>query len=476
MIERAATLAVVALAVGCSAEPPSAIVINNVTVVDVETGDVHPDMAIHTRDGRIEGVRPAADIETTGDVSVIDGSGTFAIPGLWDMHVHALNSTDLSHLFLTLFVAHGITGFRDTWGSLDVAQQVTARFENGDVLVPRFILAGNLVDGPNPVWPTSVIADTPDRGAAIVDSLIDSGAAFIKVYSKLAPDVYHAIAERARERGVPFVGHVPSRVGVREAAAAGQSSMEHLNGVVVACSTEHEALLGDINEWVDATARGETTEPYGALTNRVLTRALDTQPRAGCGDLLATLETHASYQVPTLVTLRGVRHMDDPEFQADPRLEYVPPSIRSFWKPGNQTYATFTAEIQMRAMERERTIVGMMDDAGVPLLAGSDTPNPYAFPGFGLHDELSLLVEAGLSPLHALQAATIAPAQFLGAVDSLGTIAPGKVADLVLLEANPLEDIDHVRQIRAVMLRGRYFDRDALDGMLEEAKRFSNGG
>jgi imidazolonepropionase-like amidohydrolase len=475
-MRRTATLVGMAFALGCGAEGPSEILIDNVTVVDVETGELLPGMSVRTREGRIESVEPAATRDEPGDALVVDGAGTFAIPGLWDMHVHALNTPGLSQLFLTLFVANGITGFRDTWGSLDVARQMEALAADDGFPVPRFVMAGNLVDGPDPVWPTSIVADTPDRGRAIVDSLVSAGAGFIKVYSKLAPEVYHAIAARANELGVPFAGHVPARVSVREAAAAGQRTMEHLYGVVAGCSTEHEALVTEFDEWAKQADRGETTEPYGALGNRLLAEALDTQPVDGCGDLFATFASHHTWQVPTLVTLRGVRHMGDPDFRQDPRLEFVPSAIRSFWNPGNETYANFASETQTRAMARERELVGMMAAAGVPMLAGSDTPNPYAFPGFGLHDELSLFVESGLSPLDALRAATIRPAEFLGATDSLGTVGVGKVADFVLLDGNPLENIANVRKIRGVMLQGRYFDRDALDAMLEEAKSFSRGG
>lgn len=471
-----ARLVAMVLALGCAGEGPAEIVINNVTVVNVETGELLADVSVRTRDGRIETVGPTATGDEARDVLVIDGSGAFAIPGLWDMHVHALNSPALSNLFLTLFVANGITGFRDTWGSLEVARQMEALSASDGLPMPRFVMAANLVDGPDPVWPTSIVAETPDRGRAIVDSLVSAGAGFIKVYSKLAPDVYHAIAERANELGVPFAGHVPARVSVRDAAAAGQRSMEHLYGVVTGCSTEHQALITELDEWATQSTQGEPTESYGALSNRLLAEALDTQPVDGCGDLFATLSSHKVWQVPTLVTLRGVRHMGDPEFQQDPRLEFVPSGIRTFWNPGNDTYTNFASETQTRAMARERELVGMMAAAGVPLLAGSDTPNPYAFPGFGLHDELSLFVESGLSPLDALRAATIRPAEFLGATDSLGTVSVGKVADFVLLDGNPLEDIENVRRIRGVMLNGRYFDRDELDAMLEEAKSFSRGG
>ncbi len=171
----------------------------------------------------------------------------------------------------------------------------------------------------------------------------------------------------------------------------------------------------------------------------------------------------------------GIVHCKRDLAGADPRLEYMPPAIRAFWSPTTVQYAALTSETEMRAMNRERELVGMMDRAGVPLLAGSDTPNPYAFPGFGLHDELSLFVESGLSPLNALRAATIRAAEFLGMADSIGTVTVGKLADLVLLEGNPLTDIENVRRIRGVMLSGVYYNRQALDAMLDDVKRSAAG-
>jgi imidazolonepropionase-like amidohydrolase len=196
-----------------------------------------------------------------------------------------------------------------------------------------------------------------------------------------------------------------------------------------------------------------------------------------CRTLLETLARNRTWQVPTLVLNRGLAYLNDPAFEADPRLEYMPPAWRDSWLPENDPYLLSTEEgYQLRRQHHARKleITGLAAQAGVGIMAGSDTPNAFVFPGFALHDELALLVEAGLTPLQALQAATLNPARYLEATDSLGTIEAGKVADLVLLDANPLEDISNTRRISAVVLNGRYLDRRALDELLLRAKEKAN--
>lgn len=463
-------VAVIVLA-GCGAGGPEPdLVIRGVSVVDVESGEVHPDVAVTVHGDRITEIGPFAASGEGGTTLVVDGQGGFVIPGLWDMHVHALNPGGLHVDMLKLFVANGVTGFRDTWGSFAVAERARSDGAAGSLPVPRFIMSGNLVDGPPPVWPTSIVAESVDRGRFLVDSLAEAGAAFIKVYSRLPPDVFDAIAQRANERGIPFAGHVPVQVTTRHAASLGQRTIEHLTGVAIGCSSVEAEIVNDWRELAGRQASGETSADLTGVFARIQQRVLETQDDTLCREQWDVFVANDTWHVPTLVTLRGVRHLNDPTFQEDPRLEFMPPAIREFWSPSTDQYAAATSEADTRAMVREREFVGMMHRSGVPLLAGSDTPNPYAFPGFGLHDELSLLVESGLSPLDAVRAATIRPADFLGTADSLGSVVVGKLADLVILEDNPLTEIDNVRQIRGVVLAGVYYDRQAFDSLLDEVR------
>jgi 8-hydroxy-5-deazaflavin:NADPH oxidoreductase len=473
------------------------LAIRGTWIVDVTDGSLHPDQTVLLQGNRIAAIGPATAIAVPQGAEVVDAAGGYLIPGLWDMHTHLLWSTDegerlwvkmppdldswtlWEHYYapsLDLLIANGVTGMREMWGNPDIARRVQADAEAGVRLVPRMIMAGRRVDGAPPLWPGALVAATPGRGRALVDSLGAAGADFIKPYSHLAPDVYFAIVEQALERGIPVAGHVPFRVPASAAAAAGQRSFEHLIGILQGCSSEEARLIDHSREQIEAAAH-EDRERVAELDRQWKVRVLATQNHDDCRTLMATLARSGTWQVPTLVLNRGLAYLNDPDFAADPRLKYIPPAWRDSWLPENDPYLLSTAEgYQLRRQHhaRKMEITGLAAQLGVGIMAGSDTPNAFVFPGFALHDELELLVEAGLTPLQALQAATLNPALFLEATDSLGTVEAGKLADLVLLDANPLEDIHNTRRIRGVVLNGRYLDRQALDGLLAVAEGAAN--
>jgi imidazolonepropionase-like amidohydrolase len=243
--------------------------------------------------------------------------------------------------------------------------------------------------------------------------------------------------------------------------------------VLTGCSTEEEAILADWRRIVGLMRDGNLAALTGEYMEPVR-RGLATQDEARCHRLAELFVANQTWQVPTLVSLRGKAFLREMAAADDPRVRYfTPPSRWTGGRPFEFPMSEEQWEILQAQFEREKEIVGMMAAAGVPFLAGSDTATPWAFPGFGLHDELELLVEAGLTPLQALQAATLNPARFLEATDSLGTIASGKLADIVLLDANPLEDIRNTQRIAGVVLNGRYLDRRALDALLAAAAEAS---
>jgi imidazolonepropionase-like amidohydrolase len=450
----------------------AAVAIRGATVVDVRDGSLARDRTVLVEGNRITAVGPVAEVAVPAGAEVVEASGGFVVPCLWDMHVHATNQGDVQP-FLTLFIATGITGFREPWGSLAVAD--TARAEIAARRVagpPRQVVAGALIDGPARIWPGSLITLTPEEGRRAADSLHAAGAPFLKLYESLLPETYFAIAERARALGIPIAGHVSAAVAASDASDAGLRSIEHLSGVLAGCSTEEDAILAD-NLLATQAALGGGGGPPDPVARAAVTRhALATQDDARCRALMERFARNGTWQVPTLVATRGYAQMRELAAAGDPRLRYVPREAEGFWTPSTNPFTSrfpeeiwATVQAQYRRME---ALVRMMVAAGVPILAGSDTPNPWVFPGFGLHDELELLVEAGLTPLQALQAATLNPARFLGRADELGTVTIGKLADLLVLEGNPLEDISHTRGIRAVIADGRLYRRGELDRMLEE--------
>lgn len=444
----------------------------HVNVIDVTSGVTKSDMTVLITGNRITEIGKTTKSPIPKDAQIVDASDKFMIPGLWDMHVHAV-WPQYYEQFLKLFIANGITAFRETWGSLELAQQIRDKMASGERPTQRMVVAGNLVDGPNPFWPGSVVAANAEQGRAVVDSLAEAGAAFIKVYSKLSPETYFAIGARAKEVGIPFAGHVPFRVMAAEASDAGQRTMEHLLGILAGCSTEEMQIMEESSNAWQTLAAGDSAA-FLQMLYQIGQRKLETQSEPKANMLFAKLVENETWQVPTLVAWRGYRFTNDPAFRNDPRMKYLHKIMRAFWNPSINPLMKIRSEadweLGRRSYKQKLEVVGMMDKAGVPLLAGSDTPNPYAFPGFGLHDELELLVEAGLSPLAALQAATLNPARFFGATDSLGAVEIGKMADLVVLDENPLEDIRNTQKIYAVVANGQLLQRQQLDALLAEVE------
>lgn len=448
----------------------SHIAITPVTVIDVSNGLILPDQTVLVEGDKIATIGAAGKVKVPDDAEVVEAEGKFLIPGLWDMHAHG-TSYEREESFFRLFLANGITGFRDPFGSLKAAATARDAVRDGELPGPsRIIAAGNLVDGPPGMVQGSVVASSPAEGRRIVDSLHAEGAPFIKVYFMLAPETYRAIAERTFELGLPIAGHVPILVRAADASDAGQRSIEHMTGVLAGCSTDEEAVLTDWQTVIGLMSDGDVN----AFTERYMNpirRALATQDEGRCRQLLERFVDNETWQVPTLVSLRGKAYLREHDATGDSRTDYFTPPGR--WTGGRPFGFPMTDEqweILQGQYEREKEIVGMMANAGVPLLAGSDTATPWAFPGFGLHDELKLLVEAGLTPLQALQAATLNPARFFEQTEELGTVDEGKLADLVLLDANPLEDISNTQQIRAVVADGRLYLRTDLDRILSEVK------
>ena len=291
------------------------------------------------------------------------------------------------------------------------------------------------------------------------------GSDFIKVYSMLPRDAYFAIADEAKRQNMVFAGHVSEFVSAGEASDAGQKSIEHLTGVLVACSAKE----GELRKENEARLRADGFR--GDTMTLEQSRALDSFDAKQAAALFARFKRNGTWMCPTLSVLRAHAFIGDPNFRNDPRLKYIQNFLRKqFWEDafGFSSRAAEDNARARRVFQKQIAVVGMMKRAGVDFIAGSDTANPYVFPGFSLHDELALLVQAGFTPMEALQAATRDPARYLGRLDSVGTIEKGKIADLVLLDANPLAEIGNTRKINAVVVGGTLITKPELDKMLAD--------
>jgi len=449
------------IAQATSGSNSSPLVFTHVTIIDATGAPPQPDMSVVISAGRITDIGKSSVVPTPRGAQVVDANGKFLIPGLWDMHVHPSGRD-----YLPLFIANGVTGIRVMWGSPE-DYEWRKEIETGALLGPRMVIASPLVDGPKPYWPGSISVSTAAEARQVVDRAKQSGADFVKVYQNLPRDLYFAIADESKKEGIPFAGHVPLSVSAQEASNAGQKSFEHLIGILPACSTKSDELLkaqqADLAE--DLAGKPKFWGTHVLQSRQMM---LDTYSAEKAAELSAVLKSNGTWQVPTLTLLRMFAFGDDPAFLKDDRLKYVPVRMRMSWDPaavdGKHTAEDFA--YMKKEFQKDLAVVGTMQKSGVGIMAGTDTANPFCFPGFSLHDELGLLVQAGLSPLQALQAATLNPARFLGREKDLGTIEQGKLADLVLLDANPLDDIGNTKQIAGVVSAGKFYPRASLDEML----------
>jgi imidazolonepropionase-like amidohydrolase len=434
------------------------VALAHVTVVDVKSGKRLPDRTIVFARGRITRIPQTVGFVPPSGARRIDGEGGFAIPGLWDMHVHIFNQVSrrpANTWYFPLFVANGVLAVRDMWTkpeNMEAVRSWRAEVGSGKLIAPRVVAVGRVLDGPNPVWPNTDTVTTPEQARRMVDETKAAGLDFVKVYSKLSRPVYFAIVSEANRVGISFAGHVPVAVDASEASAAGQRSIEHLTGIFESSSRRSKELLAI---------------PYDSWTNADDSLMWSTFDDARCARLCRILAAHRTAQVPTLCLHHELTAAEVDG--NDPRQRYVPATELETWRPFLARRNPSKAAIRERHRQARQHVVGMMRRAGVPIMAGTDLGNPYLYPGFSLHDELRLLVECGLSPLEALRAATLTPARFLAMDDSLGTIEPGKLADFVLLDADPLADIGNVTRIRAVVLNGRVLPRSELDDLLKAA-------
>ncbi len=468
----------------CAHTRPPDLAIRGATVVNVIDGSLHPDQMVLIKGKRIVAVGPAASVEASGNVKVVEMQGSYLIPGLWDMHVHSVaniaadrstESVRAQDWHFPLFLAHGITGVRnmnDGTGDVQLAltKSVRLRLSAGDLRgPPRFLTAGPSIDGAPRLGTNSVVVRTAEEARAVVQQLAANGADLVKVYENISREAYFAILDEARRRGIPVDGHVPFRITPLEVAEAGQRTVEHPEALTAACATDVDIERERFERVLDGYDSLTEREKFLAMFRH--TRALyDSRDPTACSAAIEAYRRNGVAVTADLVVYHDVVYSDQ-VVSDTASMRLVPEAIRRSWEEWSETE---TAQ-EFRAILRpilplELENVRLLNEAGVALLAGTDVGVPFQIPGLSLHKELMRLAEAGLTPLQALQSATINPARVLGMSDSLGTIEAGKLADLVLLDANPLEDISNTQRIRAVVADGQLYLRADLDRLLAEVE------
>jgi imidazolonepropionase-like amidohydrolase len=465
-------------ACSCSSHPPPSFAITHVMLIDATGAAPQSDMTVFLADEQIAAIGPSKSVFIPRGTKTFNATGKFLIPGLVDMHVHLTGAgepTGSREFILPLLLANGITTARDMGGDLESLRKLRKEIEDGKLQAPRIFFAGPYLDGNPPFFQPSLVVTNSTEAGEDVHSLISRGADFIKVQSNLSRDAYFAIAGVCRREHITFVGHVPDRVTASEASDAGQKSIEHLTGVLRACSNEESTLIR--KQFAAGPKNGTKVQSMDrelSWQRELLESYSDEQAAA----LIAKFIRNQTWQVPTLILLRNDAYptpTSDPS--RDPRRKYIPLQVLTNWQKGakERDKGATPLEFSLRSslMQASLRIVGKMNAEGVPIMAGTDTTAPFVFPGFSLHDELALLVQAGLTPMQAVQAATKLPAEFLGKLQTQGTIEQGKIANLVLLDSNPLDDINNTQKIRAVVLRGKLLDRRFLDEILAKEESFA---
>ena len=439
------------------------LALSHVNIIDVVTGSTQRDMTIVVTGSRIVSIQPTNRTRIPSSANVFDASGKYLIPGLWDMHVHAFSFPESTialgrravEVYFPQFLAAGVTGIRDMGGWVDTVMEVRRRVQSHEVLGPRIIAAGRLFGGKNPWAPASPhawVITNPDSARIAVDSMRRAGANFIKVHDLLKRDVYFAIAAAAREFKLPLIGHMRPSVSFAEAIDAGQVGMEHMAiELVVACAGGGTREANDFyDQWIKG---GWPSFIRGTAT------LWGQRDPAKCDAILMRMKKADVHVTPTLVL-----RMQDSSFLARVNVNHMTPANRVTCESTVKDWGSVPDSLRRLYYRTTFDIVGMLHRAGVGILAGTDGPGNCLVPGVSLHEELENLVRAGLSPLDALRAATLEPARFMGLTDSLETIKRGNIADLVLLEANPLRDIRNTRLVAGVIADGRWISAKDIQG------------
>jgi len=456
-----------------TAKTDDLIAIINTSIIDMKDGAISEGMTLIIKNGIITTIGPSNEIELSSKTKVVNGQGKYVIPGLWDMHTHTSSESVTRSVLYPSFIANGVTGirvlsadcFEPCWElqmNIEQSRGLQNDVKKSIIAGPRAIFGSTYVNGAKPGEPSTVKAPgNKQDGKKLVHLLLDRGVDFIKIYDEIPREAYFGIADEANKQGLPFAGHVPVSIKASEASDAGQKSIEHCcaGSIFEECSSEEKKLREQITKLI------QSREPKNMYS--LVLELVKTYDDVKCQEVFKKFLENNTFYTPTLVATEMDNILKKEDWRSDPRIKYLPKKEREFWIE-DEVATKELLGIQDPLIRKKRfEIVGDMNKAGVKLLAGSDCGVFGVHYGSGLHDELELLVEAGLTELEALQTATLNPAEYAEKSDSFGNIREGLTADLILLNANPLDNISNTKRIFSVLSNGKYYDRQSLDSILE---------
>ena len=461
----------------------SGLLLTNVTIVDTQTGKLMPNMSVAIDGGKITKIGAASLLATKGNAHSVDLKGQFLVPGYWEMHAHPIDSPDRADN-LMLMLANGITGVRQMSGS----DALLADRKNGTLMpasdVPELLaMPGSILLRGN--------AATVPMAVAEVDKQKAEGADFIKTID-VNPPVFFAALDEATKDSLLYDGHLSPGVDAVKASEAGMRVIEHLGPmetILIGCSTDEagirQAMAARAAKAPPAPAaislnKAATSDPVlmrqmGDPTSLARTQhIIDTYSEDKCRKVAQVFAAHNTWQVPTLIRERTSEFGDDPVYRNDPNLRYVGPVTRQLWESVAQQFSAKMGPAERNTLKQfyalQLKTAKLFADSGVPMLAGSDFGGIWLVAGFSLHQEFDQLAEAGLTPLQVLQMTTLDGAKLLGREARAGSVDEGKDANLVVLDANPVQSVQNLHRIFAVVRGGRYYSKAALDGLKQKVQ------
>ena len=438
------------------------IVIENITLIDAKNG-TRTNQTVSIENGVIQSIGSAKlDME---DSQIIDGEGKYLIPGLWDAHVHLTFIPEIDHeTHFKLYLKNGVTSIRDTGAILSKLQPSLNFIEENPSTTPRLFYAGPLIDGADRVYKgmepgfpnLSIGIDETSNNPEVVDGLVKEGVTFLKSYEMLTRETYLELLKVAGQNGLRVTGHVPLSIDLEEAIEAGLGGMQHVRNMDLACAKDADNLLDDrqVSLENEASIAGSALRTHIHSSQRYY--AIDNTDDERCLRIIMKLSEYGVFQTPTLT----INTFDSRRFYADPKwretYQELPEAAENNWMQGSLKLANIDVTENAKKFDAwSLSLVNKMHQEGVKIIAGTDTPIGYLTPGYSLHKELELLSEAGLSNMDVLRSATITPAEFFGMENQMGTIEVGKLADLVILDKNPLMSISNTQSIHRVIVKGQ---------------------
>ncbi len=446
------------------------ILIQDANIVDTETGDIIEKQSIGINGDNIAKIASLDETQNWTGSRTINAKNKYLIPGLWDMHMHfgADTLVNENKNMLPLYLANGVTTIRDC--AADISPSVLKwgeQIENGTLTGPTILTAGPKLEGKNSIWPGDLEIESGEELTQALDSLDKLQVDFVKITDNaLSPQLFLKSVQEATARGYATSGHIPLALAVNKVSEAGLTTIEHMGYMLKAgSSTELESIEEFKDGKIDyGTAQAQINENFEEAT------ALKKYEQ---------LAENGTAIVPTLIGSRITAYLDEDDHLSDPELQYIGPGIiKTYqWRVDRANKASPEAvQVRKEKYRKLLSLLPLIKKSGMTIIAGTDAGflNSYIYPGFALHDELEIYVEGGLTPLEALRTSVVNGPEYFGLSEKYGSVSEGKVADLLILNSNPIKDIRATEDIDQLIKKTKVYDRIQLDKMLKDVKNIYN--